>query len=81
VEYILLFAVVAALVGLVFKTDQFKRYFGPGGKIATTLRYELEYSYRHARPGKIPYSKPNYTGGRHDSYDGRFFSSKDAYPQ
>jgi hypothetical protein len=81
VEYILLFVVVASIVALVFKTDQFDEYFGAQGKIATTLRYELEYSYRHGRPGNTPYSKPNYGGGRHESYNGRLFSSKDPYPQ
>lgn len=80
VEYILLFAVVASFMSLVFKSDEFNKYFGQEGVISTTLRYELEYSYRHARGGSQGYSKPSYNGGSHESYNGRFFGAADPYP-
>lgn len=80
VEYILLFVVVASFTTLVFRSDEFDKYFGQDGELATTLRYEMEYSYRHARAGKNRYTEPNYGGTSHDSYSGRFFGAADPYP-
>ena len=80
VEYILLVAVIAGLVFTVLKSDEFKAIFGKEGKFGTVFRSEVEYSYRHARGGRGFYSAPDYSNS-HDSYSGRFFSAKDAYPQ
>ncbi len=80
VEYILLFAVVISLISFVFKSQAFTDLFGKNGKFADVYRRELEYSYRHGRYGRELFKAPNYKSGRHDSYNGRFFGSKDAYP-
>ena len=81
VEYILLFAVVASLIGFVFKSDIFEDIFGPNGRFGNVYKRELEYSYRHGLAGRETFSTPNYKTGQHDSYNDRFFGSKDAYGQ
>lgn len=81
VEYVLLFAVVASIASFVFKSDAFGKLFGEQGKFANVYKRELEYSYRHGLSGRKVFSQPNYSSGSHDSYSGRFFGSKDAYPQ
>jgi Flp pilus assembly pilin Flp len=84
VEYILLIAVIAALINTVFTSDAFKRIFGDEGTFAKVYKQELEYSYRHALRGKKEFVIPDYKEP-HDSYfDGsatRFFSAKEPYPQ
>ena len=79
-EYVLLMAVVSSLVFTVTKSEQFQALFGKDGKFGSEFRKEVEYSYRHARGGRELYIEHNYQG-RHDSYNGRFFSAKDAYPK
>ena len=80
VEYILLFAVVAVLVNFVISSDPFTNLFGRDGTFGDVYKRELEYTYRHALPGNEAYSEPNYSSEDHDSYSGRFFGAKDAYP-
>ncbi|MBT4790631.1 MAG: class III signal peptide-containing protein [Halobacteriovoraceae bacterium] len=80
VEYILLIAVVVSIVTFVFKTEAFKGLFGDNGQFADVYKRELEYSFRHALGDRKPFRTPNYRSGQHDSYNGRFFGSKDAYP-
>lgn len=80
VEYILLFAVVISLVSFVFKSQAFNNLFGKEGKFADVYRRELEYTYRHGRYGRELFQTPNYKSGRHDSYNERFFGSRNAYP-
>ena len=80
VEYIMLFALVGVLVSYLFESESFQRYFGDDGVISSTLRFEYEYSYRHARPGREPFKYPSYSTGEHESYNGRFFSAADPYP-
>ena len=81
VEYILLFAVVGALISFVFKSQQFQDLFGDNGRFNTVFKRKLEFSYRHGLEGEKPFQTPNYSIGAHDSYNGRFFGAKDAYPQ
>ncbi len=80
VEYILLFAVVIALVSLVFQSSEFKNLFGKNGKFSDKFRREMEYSYRHGLSGDKPFKEPQYKERVHDSYNGRFFGARDAYP-
>lgn len=80
VEYILLFAVVISLATFVFKSKAFNDLFGKEGQFADVYKRELEYSYRHGRYGRELFQPPNYKSGRHDSYNKRFFGSRDAYP-
>jgi len=80
VEYILLFAVVISLASFVFKSDAFTSLFGENGKFADVYKRELEYSYRHGLAGRVRFTTPDYQTGTHDSYNGRFFGSKNAYP-
>lgn len=85
VEYILLFAVVISLVGFVMKSQRFQELFGEDGKFAKTFRSEIEYSYRHARWGKVKNlgEVPNYNQ-KHDSWEKngatRFFGPEQKYP-
>ena len=80
VEYILLLAVIISLVSFVFNSDAFKALFGENGQFANVYKRELEYSYRQGRFGRVRFQTPNYSSGQHDSYNGRFFGAKDAYP-
>jgi hypothetical protein len=80
VEYILLFAVVISLVSFVFKSQVFLDLFGKNGKFADVYKRELEYSYTHGRYGRKSFQQPNYRSGKHDSYNDRFFGSRNAYP-
>ncbi len=80
VEYILLLVVVISLATTVFKSDAYNRLFGDEGKFTSVFRRELEYSYMHGLSGKTGFRVPGYGGGNHDSYNDRFFGSKDPYP-
>ena len=81
VEYILLFAVMASISTLVFQSNQFDNLFGDEGQFAEVYKRETEYSYRHALGSRKVFETPNYKARKHDSYNGRFFGSKDAYPR
>jgi len=78
VEYILLIAVVVSLVSIFFKSPLFQGYFGDGGKIASTFKGKMEYTYRHGINGRKFFTQPNYSS--HESYNGRFFGAKETYP-
>ena len=79
VEYILLLAVVVALVSVVFNSDLVKGYFGDNGRLAEAFRGKIEYTYTHAVNGKKFFRVPNYD--RHDSYNDRFYSVVETYPR
>lgn len=80
VEYILLFVVVVTIATSIFKSAKFNELFGKNGTIATTYKNQVEFSYRHGYSKSEPLGNVNYSNGRHKSYNGRFFSAKDAYP-
>lgn len=85
-EYILLMAVISAVSFAFFKSRMFRDYFGETGTFATAFRQEIEFSYRHALPGKEP-TVPIYPEGQHPSYinlargKSRFFGPLQAYPE
>ena len=81
VEYILVLAVVVSLSLLVFRSNQFRGFLGENGTLTDIVKRQLEYSFRHGRPGETRFQRPNYGSGSHDSYTGRFFIGKDPYPQ
>ncbi len=80
VEYILLFAVIASLASFVFKSSVFLDLFGDNGTFGNVYKRKVEYSYRHGLDGSTPFTAPNYSGGDHDTYKGRFFGPVEAYP-
>lgn len=80
VEYILLFAVIISLITFVFQSDAYQALFGDNGKFTSVFKREIEYSYRHGLGGRKRFERPSYNTGRHDSYNGRFFGARDAYP-
>ena len=80
VEYILLFAVVAALVTTVIKSDSFQGVFGENGTFGSVYKRELEFSYRHGLGGRTPFATPNYKDPKeHDTYNKKFFASRAVY--
>lgn len=81
VEYILLFAVVASIAFTIFNGLGFTEIFGPDGQVATTYRNQLEFSYRHGFVRNGTGGEPNYEDGNHESYQSKFFSASDPYPQ
>jgi hypothetical protein len=90
VEYILLFAVISAIVMAVFKSNLFVNFFGPNGTFAENFKKDLEYNFRHAGPGRIGLgdqgNEINYTNGSHPSYYNQakgsthFFGPAEPYP-
>lgn len=80
VEYILLFAVVVTITFTIFNGLQFNQIFGPDGRVATTYRNQLEFSYRHGFVKNGTPGEPNYASGDHESYNNRFFSAAEPYP-
>ena len=84
VEYILLIAVVTFLVASVINSRFFQSIFGREGRLASMIKNEMEYSYRHAIRGRRPFASPDYRG-MHDSYqrgrETRFFGAKEKYPK
>ena len=81
VEYILVLAVVISLSLLVFRSNQFRNFLGENGRMTDIVTRQLEYSYRHGRPGDRRFQPPNYATERHESYVGRFFIGSDPYPE
>lgn len=80
VEYILVIAVVLSLTILVFRSNQFRDFLGENGRMTDIVTRQLEYSYRHGRPGDTRFTQPNYSSETHETYFGRFFIGLDAYP-
>lgn len=64
VEYILLLAVVMALVMVVFRNQTFRYYMGPDSPYFEALRRYIEHSYRFGSP-----IVTNLTAGDYNSYD------------
>ena len=81
VEYILLFAVVTSIAISIFKSEKFNQIFGQNGTVATTYKNQVEFSYRHGFSKSKPLGNVEYSSGNHESYNGRFFSASDGYPQ
>ncbi|MEE2670557.1 MAG: hypothetical protein VYA54_02540 [Bdellovibrionota bacterium] len=80
VEYILVLAVVISMSLLVFRSNGFKNLFGENGRFSDVYKRQMEYSYRHGRPGDERFRTPNYGSDQHDSYNGRLFVGTDPYP-
>lgn len=88
VEYILLLAVAVSIVATFYNSQIFKKLFGEKGELATKIRNESEFSYRHGYTrgsnGDVP--RTNRDGSIHPTYynvkqsGSRFFSAKDPYP-
>jgi Flp pilus assembly pilin Flp len=88
VEYMLLLAVALSLVITFYNSDAFKKLFGERGELASMIKEESEFSYRHAymrnRNGDLP--RDSRDGAEHPSYynsrdgESRFFGPKDTYP-
>lgn len=81
VEYILLLAVVVGIAATIFKATDFNNIFGPNGSVAQEYKDRLEFAYRHGlivRGGRLV---PDYSSGRHESYNNRFFSASEGYPR
>ena len=89
VEYILLLAVSASLVLTLYRSDTFKKIFGPQGTLGVKIKSQSEWGYRHA------YQDPLASGNEPDQYtqaashpsyynqssgEGRFFGPRDSYP-
>lgn len=89
VEYILLLAVSASLVVTLYRSEVFRRFFGPQGSLGVKIKSQSEWGYRHA------YMNPSSAGSEPDQYseasshpsyynqasgEGRFFGPKDPYP-
>jgi Flp pilus assembly pilin Flp len=87
VEYLLLIAVVISLVITFFRSDIFRKLFGPDGSVGQKIKEETEFAYRHAfiqnrPPGPQP---AEYNPAVHPSYhepgkDTRFFGPRSLYP-
>ena len=88
VEYLLLLAVVIAIVTAVFYSACFKERFGEGGRFARAIKDETQWNYRHGSPGRqagnVPITYPNathptyYNSSRSSSH---FFGPVDIYPK
>lgn len=78
-EYILLFAVVFSMVNFVFNSTVFQNIFGKNGKVTTSLKGQVEFSYRHGFYGTQNFTTPNYANG-HESYKGKTYATREAYP-
>ena len=86
VEYILMFAVIAALMTSVLRSDAFQNALGEDSQIFAALYGQMEYGYRHASIGSDDQTPPPPARSfDHHSYnrDGgaRFFIPRTAYPQ
>lgn len=91
VEYILLLAVAVSLVLTFYRSEAFKKLFGPQGQIGNKIKSQSEFAYRHAfsasGPGRSRPADPSRTNRDikvHPSYaDGtgetRFFGPKNTY--
>jgi hypothetical protein len=87
VEYMLLLAVSISLVITFLNSDFFKKTFGTEGKLATMIKSEAEFAYRHAFLKNHPpdISRTSRDAKEHPSYfqgggDSHFFGAKSEYP-
>ncbi len=84
VEYLLLLAVVITVVTTFFGSARFRQYFGEGGRLATELREDVEWKYRHGVSGRGLSTTIQYPNGTHPTYwngsTTRFFSAREPYP-
>lgn len=88
VEYILLLAVIIAIATTILNSTKFKNLLGKNGRLATMMKQETEWNYRHGLPGRqqgaIIIRYPN---GSHPTYfnaakgTSHFIGPRDPYPQ
>jgi hypothetical protein len=92
VEYMLLLVVSVSIVMTFLNSSFFRRVFGQEGAIATTVKAQYEWGYRHAYleerlvDGSANPPRENTDGRSHPSYyhpngETRFFGPTDAYPE
>lgn len=87
VEYLLLLAVVIALLTTVFNSARFKALIGENGQFAQAIKAETQWNYRHGLPGRDPNTPQiSFPGATHPTYfnsarsTSHFFAPKDPYP-
>ncbi|OFZ25094.1 MAG: hypothetical protein A2381_14250 [Bdellovibrionales bacterium RIFOXYB1_FULL_37_110] len=86
VEYLLLFAVMAAITMSILGSDKFKQIMGKDSEFFVALKNYMEYSYRHGAPGSRDISVTR-TGGVHELYFNvekggtHFFTPLEEYPK
>jgi hypothetical protein len=87
VEYILLTAVIVALMTTIFNSARFKDFLGKNGAFARAIKEETQWNYRHGFAGRQP--SPviiRYPAGTHPTYynaargNSHFFGPRDKYP-
>jgi len=84
VEYILLFAVISALVLTIFKSDAFQKVFGKDSVLFQTFAKRIQYTYRHGVNLENDNAVDNsgYTGDHHTYFKGgqsRFYLPRGDY--
>lgn len=87
VEYVLLLAVVVAILAAIVNSAAFRDRFGEGGRFAKAIKGELQWNYRFGSQGREPGTvRIPYPGGTHPSYyngtrnTSHFFGPKEPYP-
>ena len=87
VEYILLIAVIVAILTTFVNSTRFREIMGEGGSFARAIKGETQWNYRFGSQGREPAApRIPYAGGVHPTYfnnaknSSHFFGPKDPYP-
>ncbi|MGB0453616.1 MAG: hypothetical protein ACPGJV_07855 [Bacteriovoracaceae bacterium] len=91
IEYILLLLIIVSAINLVFKSDQFRSFFGNDSQFFRMIATKIQYGYRHGtmEDSQTRESDRYDYNGIHESYckspcngqNSRFFLPLEKYPR